>query len=855
MVFVLEYPKLPYQNLCYMKKKFGLLLPLIVGCVHVFAQLQSPEIFLGYKPGSQFTPHHRIINYFNYIATTLPGTVKVQSYGQTIEGRPLITAFISSEENLNNLENIRQNNLRLANMSADKAAPTENAPVIVWLSYNVHGNEASSSEASMLTLYELANPENIKTKVWLKNTVVVIDPCVNPDGRDRYVNWFNSVVGRHYNPRLDAREHREPWPGGRTNHYYFDLNRDWAWQTQVESQQRMKLYQQWYPQIHVDFHEQGINAPYYFAPAAQPYHEVITQWQRDFQVSIGKNNARYFDENGWLYFTGEIFDLYYPSYGDTYPIYNGAIGMTYEQGGGPASGLGAYKQEGDTLTLTDRLIHHYTSGLSTIEISSQNANKLIGEFRKFFNTAVSAGTGIYKTYIIKKGAGDAQRMAALTDLLDKNNIQYGTAKGNAKGYHYFSGKEETFSITEGDLVISNAQPKSTLLSVLFEPKSKLVDSATYDITAWSLPYVYGLNAYAVKDKINLTGNYTKDASVQNTGASAYGYVIPWEGVQSAKAATRLMQNGIKLRFATDDFEIDGTSFKAGAIIILKTANGAFASHLWKMVAEACNEQNVKAFPVNSGFVDKGYDFGSANVRYLKAPQIALVTGEDVNSNAAGEVWFFIERELSYPVTLINSNHLSSVNWHDIDVLILPDGRYSSLNHKDFSDLKNWISKGGRLIAMENAVAILAETDTGAVKFKKEDINSEKKDLYAPLKKYGAAERDYISNTTPGSIYKVQLDNSHPLAFGYPDYYYTLKMDDRVYEFINDGWNVGVIKKDNLVAGFVGSALKRKLNDGMIYGVQDLGQGNIIYLADDVLFRNFWQNGKLMFCNALFLVGQ
>ena len=838
-----------------MKKKAGFLLLLVAGCMFVSAQVQSPETFLGYKPGTQYTPHFKSINYFNHVAAAAPAMVKLQHYGQTNEGRPLIAVFISLEENINNLENIRKNNLRLANMATDKAAPVENTPVIVWLSYNVHGNEASSSEAAMLTLYELVNPANTKTKEWLKHSVVVIDPCMNPDGRDRYVNWFNSVVGKNYNPDLYAREHREPWPGGRTNHYNFDLNRDWAWQTQLESQQRMELYQQWFPQIHVDYHEQGINAPYYFAPAAQPYHEAITPWQRDFQVAIGRNNAKYFDANSWLYFTKEIFDLYYPSYGDTYPIYNGAIGMTYEQGGGPSSGLGVYKKEGDTLTLTDRLMHHYTTGLSTIEIASQNADRLIREFRKFFNDAVSTGTGTYKTYVIKKEDGDAQRMAALVALLDKNNIQYGSAKGNAKGYNYFTGKDEAFAISEGDIVISNAQPKSTLLSVLFEPKSKLVDSATYDITAWALPYVYGVTAYAVKEKISITGSYVKEPPAQNTAINEYGYVIPWEGVQSAKAVAQLIQKGVKLRFAATGFEVNGASFNAGAVIILKTSNGALGDHLWELVAASCNQQNLKAYPVSSGFVDKGYDFGSENVKYLKAPKIAMVTGEGINANAAGEVWFFMERELNYPVTLINSGDLNRANWNDIDVLILPDGKYPFLNNKDFSDLRNWISKGGKLIAMESAVAQLAGMEEGGIKFKKEGDDTAKKDSYAALKKFGDHDRESISSTTPGSIYKVQLDNSHPLAFGYPGYYYTLKMDDNVYEFINNGWNVGVIKKDNLVAGFVGSELKKKLNDGVIYGVQDIGRGNIIYLADDVLFRNFWQNGKLMFCNALFMVGQ
>ena len=332
------------------------------------AQLKSPEEFLGYKIGTRFTPHWRIVSYYNHVAQAVPGLVKLQQYGETNEHRPLYLAFVSAQENISNLENIRLNNIRLASLSKDKMAAIENTPALVWLSYNVHGNESSSSESSMLTLFALVDPKNTQTREWIKNTVVIIDPCVNPDGRDRYVNWFNSVVGSQSNPRLDAREHREPWPGGRTNHYNFDLNRDWAWQTQVESQQRMAIYNQWLPQVHVDYHEQGINQPYYFAPAAQPYHEAITKWQRDFQTTIGKNHAKYFDQNNWLYFTREVFDLFYPSYGDTYPVYNGAIGMTYEQGGGGAGGLGVNTDEGDTLTLYDRAIHNFTTSLSKIEI-------------------------------------------------------------------------------------------------------------------------------------------------------------------------------------------------------------------------------------------------------------------------------------------------------------------------------------------------------------------------------------------------------------------------------------------------------------------------------------------------------
>ncbi|MBD0365017.1 MAG: zinc carboxypeptidase [Flavisolibacter sp.] len=840
-----------------MLKQLRFLFFFLFSITTAFAQLQSPEQFLGYKIGTRYTPHWRIVEYFKHVAASVPSMIKLQPYGQTNEGRPLMVAFVSAANNITNLEAIRTNNLRLANQAEDKTAGSlANAPAIVWLSYNVHGNETSSSETALMTLYALVDPTNTKTKNWLQNIVVIMDPCLNPDGRDRYVNWFNSVTGRQYNPQLVAREHREPWPGGRTNHYNFDLNRDWAWQTQIESQQRIRLYNQWLPQIHVDFHEQGVNNPYYFAPAAQPYHEVITKWQRDFQTIIGRNNARYFDEQGWLYFTRERFDLLYPSYGDTYPTYNGAIGMTYEQAGGPAGGVSVLTSGDDTLTLLDRVTHHFTTGLSTLEVASQNAQKLVAEFQSFYRTAVTTGADEYKAYVIKYNANDAERIKALLELLRKNKIQYGTGRitTNLRGLNYDTGREEAFPLSANDIVIPTVQPRSALIKVLFEQNTTVIDSATYDITAWSLPYVYGVKAYATRQAIALATTEVPVENVSNPVTAAYGYVIRWNGPQSVKLVTQLMQKSVKLRFTEQPFEAGGKQFNRGAVIVLKTSNQYYAG-LWDTVRHLANSYNVQLTPVSSGFVERGYDFGSSRVRPIKVRKVALVTGEGTSANAAGEVWHFFDQELNYPITLINAADLTRGDWQSFDVLIMPDGTYRQLSEKPFADqLRNWINSGGNIVALEGAVAQLAKLDW-TIKAKKESTE-EGKDPYQHLRTYENRERDFIRGTTPGSIYRVDLDNTHPLAFGYPNYYYTLKQEADIYEFIKEGgWNVGVLKKGRQVAGFVGSRLTSRLQDGLLFGVQEIGRGSITYLTDDVLFRNFWENGKLLFCNAVFLVGQ
>lgn len=817
--------------------------------------VQTPDAFLGYPLGSRFTLHYKIVQYVEALAKARPDMVKLEYYGKSYEGRPLLVAFISNPDHIANLENIRINNLRLARQSGDQQSGILNTPAIVWMSYNVHGNEASSSEAVLKTLHALLDPMNTQTKEWLKNTVIAIDPCINPDGRDRYANWYHSVASVLPDVNPAAREHVEPWPGARTNHYNFDLNRDWAWQSQIESQQRIALYNKWLPQIHVDFHEQGYNEPYYFAPAAEPYHEVITPWQRTFQSTIGKNHAKYFDAKGWLYFTKERFDLFYPSYGDTYPTYNGAIGMTYEQGGIRA-GLAIINEDGDTLTLKDRLEHHYTTGLSTIEIASKNADKLINEFKKFFDDAVTNGAGLYKSYLIRHDASRPDVMDGIKKFLAKNGIrfEYAITGKPFKAYNYYSGKEELISSAANDLVISSYQPRAAFARVLLEPRSKITDTVTYDITAWSIPYAWGVEAFATTEKLPVASQAIMNQQVVANLPSAMGYVIPWNSSSSAKLLAALLKSGIKVRVAEHSFNVNGKSFEKGSLIVLNTSNQRFGSQLPNLIQQAVESVGFLAnvTPVNTGFVDEGYDFGSSSVRSISAPRVAMLTGEGVSALAAGTIWHYFEQELKYPLTLIDVSSASRIRWNDYNVIIMPDGNYKFLNDKQAQEsLKSWISQGGRLIALEDAAVQITKFDWGFA-LKKTDEKSEK-DSYTNLKRYEQSERDALTSAIPGAVYKVDLDNSHPLGFGFPGHFFALKRDAVLFEFIQDGWNVGVIKRDNYVTGFVGHHTKAIMNDGLILGARQMGTGQLIMMNIDPIFRNFWESGKLLLSNAVFIV--
>ncbi|MFM1878176.1 MAG: hypothetical protein RLZZ241_1042 [Bacteroidota bacterium] len=796
--------------------------------------LKSPSEFLGYELGSKFSRHHQVVDYFQYVAEALPDQVQLEQYGETFEGRPLLTATLSNLDNMRNIEAIRQNHLSGINGSGT------NETAIVWMSYNVHGNESVSTEAAMQTIYELLTNK----KAFLENTVVIIDPCINPDGRDRYVNRYNQFRNTPYQVDPNSTEHHEGWWSGRSNHYMFDLNRDWAWLTQIESQQRLIKYNQWLPHIHVDFHEQGVDSPYYFAPAAEPYHEVITDFQRSFQEIIGKNHARYFDANGWFYFTKEVFDLFYPSYGDTYPTYNGAIGMTYEQGGGGRAGLGIINSHGDTLTLKHRIAHHLTTGLSTVEIASGNATKLNAEFRKFYNEP--------KPYTLKNYAlkGNSDRLKSLTKLLDKHQIRYGFGtRTTAKGFRYKDQQQGNFLIDENTLVIDANQPKATLIKVLMDSNSKLSDSLTYDITAWSLPYAYGLEALATETKLAASTANT-EVAYSFPSDKPFAYISKWDHLTDAQFLSEVLQTGIRVRKANLPFTLEGKTWDRGTLIFTRGDNRNTPDFDRKLERLAlAHEKRVTG--VKTGFVDGGKDFGSRYIDEIKPLKIAVLSGEPTSSLRFGEVWHFMEQTLHYPITVIDGDYFDRVDLNAYDVLILPDGygygRFINATRRNV--VADWVRAGGRLIAMGQALGALAG-DAGFSIKRKSDPNSS--DTTSTPTQYEGSERERIKNAITGAIFETKVDPTHPLAYGYEQQYYTLKLGSDAYNYLDSGTVAYLGQNPKPVSGFAGSEALKKIPESLIFGSETLGRGQVIYFADNPLFRGFWENGKLFFANALFL---
>lgn len=805
----------------------------------LFSQkIQSPREFLGYELGQQFTVHHKVVDYFRYVSSKLEN-VLLEKYGETYEHRPLYVSYISSEKNIRNLAEIQQNNLAQTGLAPNDSG--ENTIAIVWLSYNVHGNESSSTEAAMQTLYELVTLK----KEFLENTLVILDPCLNPDGRDRYANWFNQVRSTPYNKDQNAREHREPWPGGRTNHYLFDLNRDWVWATQLESQKRLKIYNKWMPHIHADFHEQSINSPYYFAPAAEPFHELITDWQRDFQTRIGKNHATYFDKKGWLYFTKENFDLLYPSYGDTYPTYMGAIGMTYEQAGGGRAGLGIATNHGYELTLVDRIAHHTTTGLSTVEMASKNALALNAAFRKFFDQRSFQ----YQSYVLKNENDDkTQRLMA---LLDRHEIEYEFAeKGSVKGYDYQTQKESRMTVDSKDLVVHTQQSKGTMVNVLFEPQTRLVDSLTYDITAWSLPYAHGLKAMASKTKVPSSKNRQEAKVYNQIDKNAYAYLSKWNSLEDASFLASLLQANIRVRFSEEAFVIKGKAYARGTLIILRGDHKTVAEFDAQVIAIA-NQHHRTLNPVRTGYVNSGKDFGSPSVRPINRQKVAILSGKGTSSLRFGELWHFFETQLHYPLTVLDAESIGRINFNPYDVLIIPEGSYNRVFTKDvLKRIGEFSRNGGTVIIIGSALKSFADKEGFALKSKtsqKEDPKKEESSLIP----YKDMERTRINSSITGAIFKSELDYSHPLAFGYKNPYFSLKLNAASYAYLKNGSNVAYFDTATPIAGFAGKEAVKRLPKSLLFGEEKKGRGSLIYMVDNPLFRSFWENGKLFFVNAVF----
>lgn len=817
--------------------------------------IKTPGEFLGYEPGTQFTFHHRAVEYFRYVAE-VSALAEYREYGKTYEGRPLGVCIVSSEENLANLEEYRKNNLIKTGLLEGEF--TGKQVPFIWLAYNVHGNESAGMETAMKTLYTLVTRSYPGSDEWLRTCIIIIDPCQNPDGRDLFANRYRNSQALIQNPDGKSWEHNQGWPGARSNHYFFDLNRDWTWQTQTESTQRLALYNQFMPQVHADFHEMGAESTFFFPPGAEPWHEVITPWQHEFHKLMGKGNAQLFDEKSRLYFTKENYDLFCPSFGDTWPLFNGAVGFTYEQGGGGYSGLSLKLETGDTLTLKKRIDGHFTATMATLRVACENRTRLLEEFNRFFSDNMNKPSFRYKSIIIK-GSNDKNSLEDLFSLLTKNQIRYSYA-GNTgkkyKGFDYLANAEGEVTIEKGDFLISAFQPQSRFMQVLFETDSKASDSLSYDLTAWALPYAYNIKTYAVEDQIKGLPDMTIPETVMNhtdTG-KPYGYIVDYTGFNTLKFISALTRKNIRARYSLKPFTSGGKNFNRGSFIIARGDNSNAGNKIDAVVTELANKYQVVLNRAETGMVEKGKDFGSEYSPVVKKSNVAILCGDGISAGPAGELWYMFERELDYPVSLINISNRENLDFSGYDVLLLASGNYSKIR----DTIVDFAKKGGRVVAFENAIQMFASDKSTslskAIATRTEELKASelkvKSDDPSLLKKFGDEDRHLLSERSAGSIYKVVVDTTNPFGFGLGREWFVMKRT-QAYPFLPRGNNIGYITDNKPVAGFAGYKYQKLIKNTLVIGSEKTGNGEVIYITEDPYFRAYWKSGRALVWNTVF----
>ncbi len=841
---------------------------------------------LGYAAGEKITNHQQMLNYFEALVKADPDHIKTFSYGQSWEGRELIYAAIGSKDNIAKLEQLSTDIKKLADprqTSASEAADlVDSMPAFVWLAYGVHGNEISSTDAAMMTAYHLlASKDQPMTQAILENTLIFIDPLQNPDGRSRFTSRYYASLGLEPSADRYSVDHNEPWPNGRSNHYLFDMNRDWLAMTQPETQGRIKALNKFLPQVVIDLHEMGGDMSYYFAPAAEPVNPLITENQIENMSLIGQNHARHFDHFGYDYFTREIFDAFYPGYGDTWPTFYGAAASTYEVGS--ARGEVFQKKNGKLYTYKDSVQKHFVASVSTAEATANNRRKILEDFYQYQVSAIKAGQTDQNRYYIIPQQQDRAGAHKLATLLAKHGVEIKQSDAKFKS----CGK----NIGAGSYVIDTAQPRGRFVTAALKQqidmnqafidtqeqrRERNLNDQIYDLTAWSLPLMFNLEVLSC-NKIKTTSLSMLDVTqplppiITNKYAHV-AFLVPWGDMAAGRFLTHALRAGIKLKSTDLPFTLaDKTTYPAGTLIIETKHNGA---DLIQQITRIAEKTGAIINGVDSSWVTEGPNFGSMNVVEIHPPKIAMAWDEPTSSLSAGNSRFVIERQLDYPVTAIRTKHLNHIKLDNYDVLILPSGNYASvISKKGVANITAWIKGGGVLLTFNQATAYATSQDVNWLSSQIEYAFNPNKTAKQPAKKEkntraagkllnSAAELETAisseaksPDSIAGVLARVAVDQDHWLTAGVKPEVIGMVTGNKIYTPIklSKGKNLAWFKgPDELLAsGYMWQENQKQLAFKPFLIHQSMGKGMVIAYTQEPTLRAFLDGLHVMLSNSIF----
>ena len=779
--------------------------------------------------GSSHVSHDRLVNYMYSLAESSE-RVSIENRGNSFEGRPLILLTITSKKNHKNLNEIRKNHLNQIDLK-NKKSNFYDRPVVIYQGYSIHGNEPSGSNAALLYAYYLAASENEKLKNQLDNSIILLDPSMNPDGLQRFANWVNINKSENLNPDNNDREFNENWPKGRTNHYWFDMNRDWLPVQLPESKARINSFHDWYPNVLTDHHEMGTNSTFFYQPGVPSRVNPLTpNKNQELTAKIGKYHERILSDNGSFFYSEEDYDDFYYGKGSTFPDINGGIGILFEQG----SSRGHLQESiNGNISFPFTIKNQLLTSISSLEATVDLKNELLDYQYSFFNHKQNKEN----EYIVVGDMKDKSKLYHFHEILKRHRIKTKKLKENKiiNGINFK--KNHSFLIPKN-------QKNRRLLSSIVNNQKIFKDSLFYDVSAWS--FLNSFNLEYTHSKINdklENFEFTKPKG-SVISKSDYAYVFSWDDYYTPKALFMLLKKGIKVKVATDKFSVNKMNFSYGSILIPVSGQNKSSDEINEYIEQISKETGIDFYGLNSSRTD-GIDLGSNDFKNINIPKIGLIVGNGVNSYDAGEIWHLLDTRYQIPTTKLDYNTLSKIDLNKYNTLIFVNGSYS--NNKTIDKLKIWVENGGNLIGFRNASKWLSENNFLKIKFI-ENIPLPKNVKFVDKNKF------YGAQLTSGAIFNVELDLSHPINYGYYKKDLSIFRNTNIY-IENDeiGFNnpIKYSKENTLISGYISKYNMKSIVNSRPFVNHKLKKGSVNVFTENTNFRAFWYGTNKLMMNAIF----
>jgi hypothetical protein len=800
--------------------------------------IPTPKSIIGHEVGEWHVTHDRLVQYM-YALDQASDRITLEVIGQSHEARPIILLTITSPANHKNIETIRTQHLKLSDPAASGSLDLRNMPAVFYMGHSIHGNEPSGSNAALLSAYFLAAAQGKKIEEYLSNTIILLDPSFNPDGMQRFSSWVNSRRSNVISTDPADMEHNEAWPGGRTNHYWFDLNRDWLVAQQPESQGRIKKFHAWKPNVLTDHHEMGTNATFFFQPGVPArVHPLTPDQNQELTRKIGTYHAKALDAIGSLYYTQEGYDDFYYGKGSTFPDVQGAIGILFEQ----ASSRGhAQESVNGVLRFPFTIRNQFTTALSTLTAVNALRNELLMYQRDFFKGAIgSAAKDPVKA--IAFGSNDPVRTTLLAEVIARHSIEVQKLSNQSINEKRYAA---SFSV-------SLNQSQYTLIKSMFEKRTQFKDSLFYDISTWTLPLAFGVDYEELK--VAVTGEKVSDFKIPAGkligGESEYAYVLEPGGYYVPRAISRLLEHNIRVKVATEPFfHTTGKRFERGSILIPVAGQEKSEESINYLVQKILANDGLDVYAFNTGLDYRGVSLGSGSFSVVRKPEIAMLMGDGVSSNDAGELWYLLDHRFQIPVTMLPIDVFNRTNLSKYNTIIFPAGSYNSINESGKEKLKTWVQSGGVIIGFESALQWLNGAGLGKFEMKPAE-STDKQSVsrpYALLDEYRGAQE------SPGAIFEANVDLTHPLLYGYDQSKVAIFKSNNIFleKSKNAYANPITFGSTPLASGYISKQNYAQLKNTSVAGVSAMGQGRVIGFTDNLCFRAFWLGTNKLFTNAIY----